>query len=157
MSKILIKGIISEDFVNYKKPCMTIMFPRCSFKCGKDLCQNSELALSDNLEIDIEYLVNNYISNPITSAICFQGLEPFDSPEVFELIRTFRDDTVDDIVIFTGYTRQEVTDKGWLDELKRFTNIIVKYGRYYEDKESRYDEVLGVTLSSNNQYAVKES
>ena len=31
-----IKGLISEDFVNYKKPAMTIMFPYCTFKCGTD-------------------------------------------------------------------------------------------------------------------------
>ena len=79
MSKIVLKGVISEDFVNYKEPCMTIMFPKCSFKCGKDLCQNAELALTDDIEVSIDYLVDSYISNPITNAVCFQGLEPFDS------------------------------------------------------------------------------
>lgn len=45
---IKLKGIIFEDFVNYKKPCMTLMFPKCNFKCDKEngtiLCQNKGLA-----------------------------------------------------------------------------------------------------------------
>ena len=46
-----IKGLISEDFVNYKKPSMTIMFPYCiGFKCGAEYCQNSPLAKSKNIE-----------------------------------------------------------------------------------------------------------
>ena len=31
-----IKGLMTEDFVNYKKVSMTIIFPYCTFKCGKD-------------------------------------------------------------------------------------------------------------------------
>ena len=38
-----IKGLISEDFINYKKPAMTIMFPRCTFKCNEVLCQNKKV------------------------------------------------------------------------------------------------------------------
>ena len=34
---MLIKGIIDEDFLNYKKPSMVIAFPHCSFKCEKEL------------------------------------------------------------------------------------------------------------------------
>ena len=61
-----IKGIIDEDFVNYKKPSLYIAFPNCSFKCGRELCQNSELARQVNIEISIEEIYNRYISNPIT-------------------------------------------------------------------------------------------
>lgn len=31
-----IKGIVFEDFLNYKKPSLFIIFPYCSFKCDKD-------------------------------------------------------------------------------------------------------------------------
>ena len=44
MQKMFVKGIIDEDFVNYKKPVMYIAFPCCSFKCDKEngarYCQN---------------------------------------------------------------------------------------------------------------------
>ena len=46
--KMLIKGIIDCDLINYKEPCLTIETPKCSFKCDKEngvqLCQNWELA-----------------------------------------------------------------------------------------------------------------
>ena len=33
---MVVKGIVDEDFVNYKVPSMTIMFPYCDFKCEVD-------------------------------------------------------------------------------------------------------------------------
>ena len=50
---MLIKGLIDEDFVNYKKISMTIMFPFCTFKCGTDYCQNSLLSHEENIEIGV--------------------------------------------------------------------------------------------------------
>ena len=34
-----------------------------------------------------------------------------------------------------------------------FTNIIIKFGRYIPNQKPHYDEVLGVNLASDNQYA----
>jgi uncharacterized Fe-S radical SAM superfamily protein PflX len=101
---VLIKGLIDEDIVNYKKICMTIMFPKCDFKCGKELCQNSPIVKMKNIEISYAAIVKRYLNNPISEAICFQGLEPLDSPhDLFLLIEEFRKYTQDDIVIYTGY------------------------------------------------------
>lgn len=152
-----IKGVITEDFVNYKKPCMTIMMPFCDFKCGAELCQNSELATAPAYNIDNNKLQSMYQNNPITEAICFQGLEPFDSDDVFDMISCFRSITKDDIIIYTGYTEQELKEKGFLQKLKKYgiINIIVKVGRYIPNNESHYDELLGVTLVSQNQYATR--
>lgn len=33
---MLVKNIIDEDFVQYKKPAMFIGMPSCSFKCDKE-------------------------------------------------------------------------------------------------------------------------
>ena len=78
-----IKGIIDEDFINYKKPSMVIEMPRCTFKCDKEcgmqVCQNSALAAAANIDISINELAYRYSINDITQAIVFQGLEPFDS------------------------------------------------------------------------------
>ena len=65
---MILKGIITEDFVNYKKPSMTLMFPKCSFKCGYDLCQNRELRNEKNIEVTSGEIIQAYISNPITEA-----------------------------------------------------------------------------------------
>lgn len=155
--KIKVVNVIDEDFSNYKCASMTIGFPFCSFKCGRNVCQNRDLADAPLTEIEIEDLVKRYIDNPITEAICFQGLEPFDSPELLDLIEKFRQQTDDTIVIYTGYTREEADNRFWIARLKYYPNIIVKYGRYIPGGKPHYDAVLGVNLASDNQYAVKES
>ena len=156
-----IKGVITEDWVNYKKPSMTIEMPYCSFKCdkecGKQVCQNSTLANTPNQDIPVSKIVDLYMKNDITQAIVFQGLEPFDSwEELISAIGSFRQKTKDDIVIYTGYTKEE--SLFWTTFLKGlYENIIIKYGRYIPDEKSHYDEVLGVKLASPNQFAEKIS
>ena len=151
-----IKGLITEDFVNYKKASMTIIFPYCTFKCGKDYCQNSSLAKSPIIEISIDDLVNRYINNPITEAVVMQGLEPFDSwSDLKEFVKKLREYNNDDIVIYTGYNKDEVIK--YIKELSVYPNIIVKFGRYIPNQEKHYDDVLGVYLASNNQYAERIS
>ena len=151
-----IKGLITEDFVNYKKASMTIIFPYCTFKCGEDYCQNSPLAKSPIIEISIDDLVNKYINNPITEAVVMQGLEPFDSwSDLKEFVKKLREYNNDDIIIYTGYNKDEVIK--YIKELSVYPNIIVKFGRYIPNQEKHYDDVLGVYLASNNQYAERIS
>ena len=113
---MFVKNIIEEDFCNYFKPSMFIIFPRCSFKCDKEagytICQNSALANEMDIDISLIEIVSRYVKNPITKAIVFGGLEPFDSwQDMLRLITFFRDYTNDDIVIYTGYTEEELSDK----------------------------------------------
>ena len=156
MSDIILKGIIDEDFVNYRVPSMTLMFPKCSFKCeiGKAVCQNSALASEPDISINIDKLCERYINNPITEAVCCQGLEPMDSyEELEEFISTLRNkyNCMDDVVIYSGYTKEELKDI--IPHLSAFHNIIIKYGRYLVGHEKHFDDVLGVYLISDNQYA----
>lgn len=157
---MIIKGLLDEDFVQYKKPSMTILFPSCSFKCekeyGEKVCQNSTLSVSKEIAIDTVDIVNRYIDNPITQAIVCSGLEPFDSwNELYQLVANFRKVTVDDIVIYSGYNRNEIEDK--IKQLAQFENIVIKYGRFVPIQKKHYDETLGVYLASDGQYAEKIS
>lgn len=155
---MIIKGIIDEDFVNYKKPAMVIEFPYCDFKCdkecGRDVCQNSPLVNEPNVDISYDDICKRYLNNPITESIVFQGLEPIDSiSDVVNLIIWFRIkyNCLDDIVIYTGFNKDEID---WvIDKLKWMNNIIIKYGRYIPNQTPHYDEILGVNLASDNQYA----
>ena len=153
---MIIKQLLDEDFVNYKRPSMFIGFPSCSWKCEKEcgmrVCQNSALATSSDKNIDVETIVNRYISNPITSAVVCGGLEPFDSwDSLRQLITCLRAKTKDDIVIYTGYKEEEIDDK--IEWLKQHEQIIIKFGRYIPNQNQHYDQTLGVNLASNNQYA----
>ena len=153
---MIIKGLIDEDFVNYKKPAMYIAFPSCTWKCEMDcgmrVCQNSTLAQSPNIEIETSKLVDRYLSNPITKAIVCGGLEPLDTRRDLKIfVAEFRHKTDDDIVIYTGYKEDEVQNQ--LAYLRPYRNIIVKFGRFIPNQEPHYDEVLGVKLASDNQYA----
>lgn len=159
---MLIKGLVEEDFIQYKKPSMFIAFPFCTFKCdneaGCTICQNSALANEPNIDISTIELVSRYVKNPITKAIVMGGLEPFDSRMLKKLIAEFRKYTEDDIVIYTGYTEDELESTLFngslvLDELREYNNIIIKFGRFVPNQEKHYDEVLGVELASPNQYA----
>lgn len=155
-----IKGLIDEDFVQYKVPSMTIMTCQCSFKCDKEcgmqVCQNSKLATANIIDIDNDIIVDRYVHNPITSSIVFSGLEPFDTfDELFLLITAFREKTDDDIIIYTGYNKEEIMDK--IEILKIFNNIIIKFGRFIPNQNKHYDTTLGVELASNNQYAERIS
>ena len=157
---ISIKGLITEDFINYKKKSLVVEFPHCDFKCerecGIQCCQNSPLAQSPNTTTSISRLVNLYTSNDITEAVVFQGLEPLDSyDEMLEFVKALREKTLDDIVIYTGYNENEIEDK--IEELKQFPNIIIKFGRFIPNDAPHYDDVLGVWLASHNQYAKKIS
>lgn len=153
---MLLKGIIDEDFVNYKKPSMVLEFPHCTLKCGAELCQNSSLVNSPDIRVDVHDICTRYINNPITEAVVMQGLEPFDSWEDvqdFVVALRLHRNCPDDIVIYTGYDESEIIGKTqWLSI---FNNIIVKFGRYIPNQFVHYDNVLGVNLASDNQYAKK--
>ena len=157
---MIIKQLLDEDFVNYKKPSMFIGFSRCSWKCEKEcgmqVCQNSTLAAAKSKIIGVKTIVSRYINNPLTSAICCGGLEPFDTwDDLYELVTYMRVLTQDDIVIYTGYYKEEIEE--YINKLKVFPNIIIKFGRFIPDQEKHYDDVLGIYLASDNQYAERIS
>lgn len=157
---MIIKTIIDEDFTNYKKPSMFIGFPNCTFKCEKDcgerVCQNSTLSKTPDIIFTKDEIIERYLSNNISQSIVMGGLEPFDSwKELLYLVNSFRLYTDDDIVIYTGYNKEEIETK--VNILERYKNIIIKFGRFIPHQESHFDEVLGIRLASPNQYAERIS
>ena len=64
MYTITLKDIVDEDFVNYKVPSMTLMFPKCNFKCdteaGTKLCHNSSLVQKEDVTVNVN--INTYTS-----------------------------------------------------------------------------------------------
>ena len=192
---MLIKGITDEDFINYKVPSMYIATATCSFKCDKEygqpICQNSALATQPSFDVPVSVIVDRYLTNPITHGIVLGGLEPLDQfGDVIDLIRGLRTvpdpdmpsfallhrdhpKAMDPVVIYTGYTVDELDDvySDWccdcdprnlapvsmIDLFKNFGNIILKFGRYIPGQQPHFDPVLGVNLASDNQYAERIS
>ena len=160
MSKTIhLKNIVMEDFVNYKVPSMFLITHQCNWKCcheggfSETVCQNQPLVSQPTKEYNISSIYNAYVSNDITKAVVLGGLEPilqFD--EVYNLVSYFRENGCKDyFVIYTGYYPEEIQEQ--LDKLKQLPNIIVKFGRYVPGYKKHYDDVLGISLASDNQYA----
>lgn len=155
-----VKGIVVEDFTNYKLPSLFISTCYCDFKCCKeagvsvDICQNAPLARAATKEVDNETILRAFVDNPITKAVVVGGMEPMlQIEELEELLKTFREAGQRcDFVIYTGYEYDEI--KVPLSRLLPYHPIVVKFGRYMPNRPTRHDDILGVTLASDNQYAM---
>ena len=158
-----VKTVVDEDFTNYKKPSMFIGTISCGGKCCIEagiplsVCQNDGWRSGAPIVLSNRELCQRYLNNPLTKAIVFGGLEPFEQFKelerfIFTLRRVFGCD--DDVVIYTGYNPEELSFE--LNVLSGYyNNIIVKFGRFVPNSQHRFDEVLGVELASDNQYAVQ--
>lgn len=158
-NSIALRGVVVEDFCNYKLPSMFLISSYCDWKCcheaniDESVCQNHGLVSGLIKQYSYDSIHQAYINNPITKAIVIGGLEPMlQIDEIIGLIKFFRKNQCNDpFVIYTGYYPSEIQD--CVSKLKNFNNIIIKYGRYVPNAKSRYDDVLGITLISDNQYA----
>ena len=155
-----VKGVVSEDFINFKIPSMYISTATCDFKCDKEngtqCCQNSSLAKDPTMVISDVNLIEHYLSNDITNAIVIGGLEPFDQfEEVCEFLIKLRHQyhCDDPVVIYTGYNKTEISSMLRMFGAFNISNIIIKFGRFIPGQQKPLDPVLGVELASDNQYA----
>ena len=160
---MIVKLVKQDDFVQYKKPCVVVCFPNCTWKCCTEagiptsVCQNQEMCGLKDIDITPEDVYNLYKESLFAESICCSGLEPMlQFNDVLSLLKYFREHDCDaDFVIYTGYYRNEIEDK--IEQLAKYKNVIVKFGRYIPNQEKHYDEVLGVWLASDNQYAERIS
>ena len=153
-----VKAVVNERFQDYRKPSLFVATAMCDWKCCMEagrkpaMCQNSAIAKLPTVAISEDEIFLRYISDPITQAIVIGGLEPLlQQDEVLSLIQYFREHGChDDVIIYTGYYRHEVLP--FIDNVAKFENIIMKFGRFIPYRNKRFDTVLGVELASDNQY-----
>ena len=80
-------------------------------------------------------------------------MDSFD--EVLDFISVLRKYSDSDVILYTGYYKSEIEDK--IEQLQKFPNIIIKFGRFKPNESHHIDPILGVELASTNQYAEKIS
>ena len=155
--KIHIKSVLSESFADYKKCSMLICGCTCTWKCREKSLPKFKISFITNYRS--RCWKNCWRIYEKFTYICYcipDGLEWFDQYlELLECVDAFREKTLDDIIIYTGYNKNEIEEKIIL--LKKYSNIIIKYGRFIPGQQPHFDEVLGVNLASDNQYAEKLS
>jgi hypothetical protein len=159
--------LLSEPVIVYNDYKLNALYipigVTCDFKCVKEAkakglefmeCHNHEFINKEKYEMSTDEVLTKIQGNPFIECIILSGLEPMDCfKSVSDFISEFREKSDMEIVIFTGYYANEVTDK--LKTLKRYDNITFKFGRYDPSAKPRYDEVGKVTLISGNQYFSK--
>lgn len=160
---MIVKLVKVDDCAQYKKPCLVLCFPSCTWKCcieagiSISVCQNQEMCAMKDIDVSPEEAYIMYQNSIFSKAICCSGLEPmlqFD--DVLSLLKYFREHGCDDdFVVYTGYYRHEIEDK--ISQLAKYKNVVVKYGRYVPNNEKHFDKVLGVWLASDNQYGERIS
>lgn len=160
-NSIRLKGVVMDDFCNYKRPSMFLITSFCDWKCcieqGLPLtsCQNEPLHEYSSKSFTFKSLYNAYKDNTITEAVVIGGLEPFlQISEVYGLMKYFRSKGCKDtFVIYSGYTEEEIESDETISEMIKLGNLVIKYGRYVPGQKPHYDDILGVDLISDNQYA----
>ena len=150
-----LKQIIDESFGDYKLCSMLLIADKCTWKC--EGCQNKHLSQLPSQNFPDEEILKRFRNNPLTEAIVIGGLEPFE--QLNELVifigEAIKAELDVPIVIYTGF---EIDDfdlywSGFEPAAKTYKGpVIVKFGRYVANSESIFNEDLGVTLISKNQY-----
>lgn len=167
-----LKAVKPDDFTNYKDPegwsSLFIGMGTCDWKCciaagiPVETCQNSELAQAPIVELKAADLLKRYAWE--SGSVVVGGLEPFNDMESLkELATAYRDfvsylnseTELDKLVIYTGYNPDEVINR--VEEIynivKGKLTLIVKFGRFVPGQKPHFDDVLGVELVSDNQFA----
>ena len=153
-----------EVFNDFKLPMLLVAMPYCDWKCCIEqnipitTCQNNHLDLERVNHITNEELTKKILNNILVDGVIFGGLETinkFSFPEILDFVEYFRSQSDKPIVIYTGYYPDEILDE--VTQLQKYNNIYMKFGRFKINSKTKYDGVLGITLSSENQFGIKIS
>ena len=143
---MIIKDFIAEDFNSYMYPTATVILP------SGDPDDNPVFPMPDKGIIEL------FVYNEKTKALVIKNLTPLNFSyfdEIIELLRKLRVEYKQKnslFILYTDYDKQDIQDK--LLALRSYVGpVIVKFGKYDPTFPPKMDSVLGIMLSSSNQYA----
>lgn len=148
----------AEVFQDYKDSAILFSAIDCDWKCcreyGQSICQNQKMHGQREVILPFSRVLET-ICNSYTDAVIFGGLEPMlQADELVQCIEYLRQQGMSrPIIIYTGYYPHEINT----DTLIRLANchVIMKFGRYDPSYEPKFDDILGITLASGNQFSVQ--
>lgn len=153
-------------FNDYKKVGLYVPTSHCTFKCVTEAnakgikfieCQNHALAgCSKRIDMSAKEIYDIAQNDVFVEAIILSGLDPLDSfEETMKFVDEFRKLSDMELVIFTGYKEEEISDK--IEMLSKYNGITMKVGRYDPTIPAKYDPIGEVTLATGNQYFINVS
>lgn len=142
---MIVKEFIIEDFNSYQYPSSTIIFP-------------NNAADQPILDIPDKGIIETSIYNRKAKALVVKNLTPINDgyfEDVLELLRKLRVEyhkTDFMFILYTDYNKEDIQDK--IYEMRAYVGpVIVKFGKHDPALPPKWDSVLGIPLSSSNQYA----
>lgn len=119
--------------------------------CNKNCvnCMSSDLKEKHSgIDISPTKIVESITSNNVAiDGITISGGEPFlQFDELYELLRELNKKSIDDIIIYTGYTLEELTEKfpAEIDDIKSLVSVLVD-GEYID----HLNDNIGLRGSNN--------
>lgn len=114
-----------------------VWFQGCSKQCEN--CISPEFQkLEDGTSCTAEEIIHVLDGRQNIDGLTISGGEPFDQPEaLLELVMAYKEKFNDDILIFTGYTLDELHEKNSsvIEEILHHIAVLID-GRYVEDKNN---------------------
>ena len=108
-SSIRIAGIVRESIVDGPGIRFTVFCQGCPHKC--EGCHNPDTHdFAGGYDCDIKKILNAIDSNPLISGVTFSGGEPMCQPEAFLVLAEEIKKRKLDIVVFSGYTFEELLE-----------------------------------------------
>ncbi|MEG0829061.1 MAG: anaerobic ribonucleoside-triphosphate reductase activating protein [Anaerovoracaceae bacterium] len=147
--ELKIAGIVRESIVDGPGIRFVVFSQGCPHHCPG--CHNEETHdFNGGIAFKIEKIITEVDKNPLLTGVTFSGGEPFCQVEGFLALGKELKKRKLDLVIFTGYTFEELLTMGGENqnviELLRITDLLID-GRFVQEKKDLTLQFRG----SNNQ------
>ena len=117
MGRLRVSGFVQESIVDGPGLRFVIFAQGCNHFCRG--CHNPQtFDLNGGYEVEIDYIIEQIKKNPLLRGVTFSGGEPFLQPLQFIEIAKKVHELGLDVVSFTGYTFEELTQANAKDKWK---------------------------------------